>query len=225
MKLLGLKNIRKIFGFTMRDLAVKLDVSANAINIWENGGGDVPEERLEQLEYFFEVDKELLIKEVHDAKDLMLIELARSRFKINEYQQMIQHDGESINAIIDKVKEQIEGNYWQNLESQSNFESLKTLLEDIIKLYSRVYFDDYDECDSFLREVISAIAEEPEKWEYFRMLWWSLTPSEEMEDECDEDNIIYCSKEDILQKNIRDNVKQLYKLYQYKVGSYIPNEE
>ncbi len=227
MKLLGLKTVRKIFGFTMRDLAKKLNVSANAINIWENGGGEVPENRLDELALFFDIEKEILLKENHNAKDLMLIELARSRYKLEEYRHMIKDDKDSIDNVINIAWEEFakksDETMWRTLEEQGNYESLKSLLTEIIKLYSNIFYDDYDECDDVFRDMIEEISNNTGKWEYFRVLWFTMFPSENMW-ENDEDNIIYCDKADILEQNIRDNVKQLYKLYLYETGKYKPKE-
>lgn len=227
MKLLGLKTVRKTFGFTMRDLAKKLDVSANAINIWENGGGEISENRIEELSLFFDIEKEILLKEKHNAKDLMLIELARSRYKLEEYRLMIIEDKDSVDNVINIAWEEFakESNdtMWRTLEGQGNYESLKSLLTEIIKLYSNIFYDDYDECDDVFRLMIEEISNETEEWEYFRVLWFTMFPSENMW-ENDEDNIIYCDKADILEQNIRDNVKQLYKLYLYETGKYKPKE-
>lgn len=231
MKLLGLKTIRKTFGFTMRDLAKKLNISANAINIWENGGGEVPDSRVEELSNFFGIDKELLLKENHNAKDLMLIEFARSSYKIDEYKEMIINDKDSVDEIIkmswEEFVNQSEPLFWRTLEGQGNYESLKSLLTEIIKLYSNIFYDDYDECDDVFRLMIKEISNKTEEWEYFRVLWFTMFPSENIADEDDEDyedNIINCSKEDILEQNIRYNVKQLYKLYLNKTGKYEPTE-
>lgn len=228
MKLLGLKTIRKTFGFTMRDLAKKLNISANAINIWENGGGEVPDNRVEELSNFFGVDKELLLKENHNAKDLMLMEFARSNYKLDQYKQMIIDDKDSVDNIIgiawEEFTKESDDTFWRTLEGQGNYESLKSLLTEIIKLYSNIFYDDYDECDDVFRMMIEEISNDTEEWEYFRMLWFTMFPSEDMDDKDDDDNIIYCSKEDILEQNIRDNVKQLYKLYLYNTGRYEPKK-
>ena len=83
----------------MRDLAQRIDVSANLINLWERGDVDVPDYRVDNLSNYLGVDKEILFKEKHNTKDLMLIEIARANFKIKEYKSAL--DNESINEIIE----------------------------------------------------------------------------------------------------------------------------
>lgn len=226
MKLNGLKTIRKTFGFTMRDLADKLRVTANAINLWENGGSDVSESRLEQISEFFGIEKELLLKDKFNAKDMMFIEFARSRYKLDEYKGMIKKDDDSIDEIIDMtLKEFVMSShriYWRTLEGQDNFYSLKSLLQDVITIYSDIDFDEYDECDDFLRDIISEIRKDTDLWKKYNLLLYVLQGDEEVES-WEDDFILFSSTEQILKKNIKDNVEQLYKLKLYNEGKYKPD--
>ena len=106
MKLLGLKTVRNIFGLTMRDLARELSVSANAINIWENGGSEVSGNRLEELSNLFGISKELLIKENHSDKELIIIEFSRFNYKLYKYQNL-SDDKEVIDLIYNNVVKNI----------------------------------------------------------------------------------------------------------------------
>ncbi|WP_195979893.1 helix-turn-helix domain-containing protein [Clostridium butyricum] len=227
MQLLGLKQIRKIFGFTMRDLAKLLDVSANAINLWENGGVDVPESRLNQLSIFFDLNKEIFLKNQMNTKDLMHIEFARSRYKMNEYKQLMGYDNKVYDDIVSETKEEYIKDWqktdWETLENRENYICLKTLISKLIKVYSVLNCDDYDDCDSYLREVLDSIVNKSKGWEYFEILWDSLKENCDVEDS-DKDFIIYCEKEDILERNIRKNVYELFKLKKFKDGTYTPEE-
>lgn len=128
MKLLGLKTIRKTFGFTMRDLAKKLNISANAINIWENGGGEVPDSRIEELSNFFGIDKYLLLKEEHNSKDLMLIEVARFKYMLNEYNENSKED------VIDVFNDDIINQYkTENQKLKNELDNLKLNIKKLIE--------------------------------------------------------------------------------------------
>lgn len=72
--MLGLKYIRNTFGLTMKELAEKLNVSANTINLWEKGTMDITEERLIQLENFFKIPKEYFQKELKEEDKLNILE-------------------------------------------------------------------------------------------------------------------------------------------------------
>lgn len=228
MQLLGLKQIRKIFGFTMRDLAKLLDVSANAINLWENGGVDVPESRLNQLSIFFDLNKEIFLKSQMNSKDLMHIEFARSRYKMNEYKQLMGYDNKVYDDVLNETKEEYLKDWqktdWETLENRENYQSLKTLIRKLIKVYSVLDCDDYDDCDSYLREVLDSIVNKSESWRYFEVLWTSLQDNGDLEDN-DEDFIIYCEKKELLERSIRKNVNELLKLKESENGTYIPKDE
>lgn len=85
MKLYGLKNVRNIYGFTMRDLAKRINVSSNLINLWERGDVDVPEYRVDNLSHYLGIEKELLFKENYSDEEMFLIYASMMKFKLKKY--------------------------------------------------------------------------------------------------------------------------------------------
>lgn len=73
----NLKYIRKSFGFTMRDLAKRINVSANAINLWENGDINISETNENKLVELFGIEKQLFYKETLSENDKLVISKAR----------------------------------------------------------------------------------------------------------------------------------------------------
>lgn len=225
MKLLGLKNIRKIYGLTMRDLAKKMNVTANAVNLWESGAVDVPEHRLTDLSRLLKLDKQLFLKENHDVKDLMLIEIARAEYKIDEYKFLIKDDPESIDSIISETEKlmlkKTSDLIFRAKEGEYQYDALKSLLGEIVEAYSKIPFEEYDEFDDLIRAIMREIIDEPDKWKKFGIMYYSLEESEEMY-VLGDDYGIKCKAEDLMKKQIRDNVEQLYKKKLYEEGSYKP---
>lgn len=225
MKLPGLKNIRKIYGLTMRDLAEKMNVTANAVNLWESGAVDVPEHRLTDLARSLMLDKQLFLKESHDVKDLMLIEISRAEFKIDEYKFLIKDDPESINSIIEESEKELDRKVtdliFRAKEGEYQYDALKTLLGEIVEAYSKIPFEEYEEFDDLIRDIMGEIVEKPDKWKKFAIMYYSLVESEEM-DFFGEDYSLKCDVDDLLEKQIRDNIEQLYKMKMYKEGKYKP---
>lgn len=225
MKLVGLKNIRKIYGLTMRDLAKKMSVTANAVNLWESGAVDVPEYRLTDLSKLLGLDKQLFLKDNHDAKDLMLIEIARAEYKIEEYKFLIKDDSESIDSIIDETRKmmtkKISNVMFRAKEGEYQYDALKSLLSKIVEAYSKIPFDEYEEFDDLIRYIIGDIVDEPDKWKKFAIMYYSLEESEKMYG-LGNDYGISCNVKDLMEKQIRDNVEQLYKKKLYDEGKYKP---
>lgn len=216
MKLYGLKNIRNIYGFTMRDLAKRINVSSNLINLWERGDVDVPEYRVDNLSHYLGIEKELLFKENHDIKDLMLIEIARSNFKINEYRDLIEDDKESIKAISEML-------YNAN-ESEFEYQALQSLIEKLIKMYSILDVDEYDEFDDIIRDLIDSMVSDKNKWKRFKIMYESIHGNEDMES-WEDDYSLFCDVEQLLKKQIKDNVEQLFKKEIYdKVENVLENQ-
>lgn len=223
MRLYGLKSVRTIYGFTMRELAKRINVSANAINLWENGDIDVPESRVDNLAYYLQIDKSLLGKEKHDNKDLMLIEIARANFKINEYRALVKKDTGSINSTIVDVLDSISDLTFNVNETEFEYNAVKTLIEKIIKMYSFLDNDEYDEFDDILREIIDNILNDRGEFIKFKTLYYSLSESEDME-LWEEDYGLFCSVEDLLEKQIRDNVDMLLSNKEYVVENVLESQ-
>lgn len=90
MKLYGLKFIRNTFSLTMKELAEKVGVSSNTINLWEKCTLDVTDERVLQLRNIFglravvlgyDFDKE----DENTSRMILAVETARLEYKIKEY--------------------------------------------------------------------------------------------------------------------------------------------
>lgn len=218
MKLYGLKNVRNIYGFTMRDLAKRIDVSANLINLWERGDVDVPDYRVDNLSSYLGVDKELLFKQEHNTKDLMLIEIARANFKINEYKATL--DSESIEDIISKVAE---ANYTAN-ETEFFLNETKHLLTKIVNMYSLLELEEYEEFNDIIENLIDSILNDKEEWEKFKIIYYCKTLSENLE-VYEKDYGVMCSNSEIFEKQIYDALQQLYKIKLYELGKYEPNAD
>lgn len=225
MKLPGLKNIRKIYGLTMRDLAEKMNVTANAVNLWESGAVDVPEHRLTDLARLLMLDKQLFLKESHDVKDLMLIEISRAEFKIDEYKFLIKDDPESINSIIEESEKELDRKVtdliFRAKEGEYQYDALKTLLGEIVEAYSKIPFEEYEEFDDLIRYIMRDIVDEPDKWKKLAIMYYSLDEDEDMYG-WEDDYGIFCSGKQLMEKQIKDNVEQLYKKKLYDEGSYRP---
>ena len=217
MKLYGLKNVRNIYGFTMRDLAQRIDVSANLINLWERGDVDVPDYRVDNLSNYLGVDKEILFKEKHNTKDLMLIEIARANFKIKEYKSAL--DNESINEIIHKVAE-VE--YNAN-ETEFFLQGTEYLLTKIVNMYSLLDLEEFEEFSDILEILIDNILEDKNEWEKFKIMYYCKTLSEDLET-YEDDYGVFCSKEEIFEKQIHDALDQLYKIKLYEQEKYEDDE-
>lgn len=226
MKLLGLKNIRKIYGLTMRDLAGKMNVTANAVNLWESGAVDVPEYRLTDLSALLRLDKQLFLKETHNVKDLMLIEIARAEYKIDEYKFLIKDDPESIDSIISESEEFISSKttdlIFRAKEGEFHYDALKTLLSEVVEAYSKIPFEEYDEFDDLIRAMLDDIVDEPDRWKKFAIMYYSMVEDDSMY-VLGDDYGLSCEVEDLMRKYIRDNVEQLYKRQLYNEGKYKPS--
>lgn len=223
MRLCGLKNVRTIYGFTMRELAKRIKVSANAINLWENGDIDVPESRVDNLACYLQIDKSLLGKEKHDNKDLMLIEIARANFKINEYRALMKDDVDSINSTIEGVIGSISDLTFNANETKFEYDAVKALIEKIIKMYSFLDIDEYDEFDNILREIIDDVLDDRDKFIKFKTLYYSLSESEDME-LWEDDYGLFCSVQELLEKQIRDNVDMLLSNKDYFVKDVLESQ-
>lgn len=219
MKAMGLKNIRKAFGFTMRELATELDVTANAINIWENGGVDISEGRLETLSGFFGLEKELFIKENHGIRDMMIIEHARAAYKIEKYKSALNLDFRNI--IEDKELKDVFLHIDMDEESE-NLVVLKTLIKKLLKTYSNLNSREYNEFDDYMRNLLDMVNQsESNGWEKFKVIMDSLTYDEDI-DNWENDYMLFCDAEQLARKQICDNVESLYLKRMYEKGLYKP---
>ena len=202
MKLLGLKNIRNIYGLTMRDLAKRLNVTANAVNLWESGAVDAPEHRLTDLSRLLKIDKQLFLKENHDVKDLMLIEIARAEFKINEYKYLIKDDYKSIDEIIENNIANLTS---KAKEEENNYYDIKDSLGKIVEFYSKISTNEYSKFNSFILGLDNILKDEI-AWKKFLIIYNFLFD--------DKNNIGSSIKiENILKSQIIQNIDLLYKIY------------
>lgn len=85
MKLYGLKNIRTVYGFTMRELGEKINVTSNTINLWEKGSLEATDERACELSHYLGIEKELLFKENYSDEEMFLIYASMMKFKLKKY--------------------------------------------------------------------------------------------------------------------------------------------
>lgn len=159
MKLLGLKKVRETFGFTMRELADKLDVTPNTINLWEKGKIDVTESRITQLYYFFKVSPEILFKEEHSIEELMTIEIARTSFKLEEYREQI----------TDEKKMDEIGNWIVEFNMEDDrMEYFKATVKRLGSLYSRLDWDQYCTFDDNFNELLDLLVDEQNDESWFK---------------------------------------------------------
>lgn len=75
----GLKYIRTRCNISLSELAEIIGVTRQALNSWENGKKDIPEQRREQLASFFGVEKEYF-GEISEEKKKYLLEKAMFRY-------------------------------------------------------------------------------------------------------------------------------------------------
>ena len=75
----GLKYIRTRCNISLSELAEIIGVTRQALNSWENGKKDIPEQRREQLARFFGVEKEYF-GEIPEEKKKYLLEKAMFRY-------------------------------------------------------------------------------------------------------------------------------------------------
>ena len=79
----NLKHIRKMYGLTMRELAMQVGVTANAINLWENQDVKITDKNLNSLADVLKLDKQLLIQENLSNDDLKEISKCKYIYDIN----------------------------------------------------------------------------------------------------------------------------------------------
>lgn len=90
MKLYGLKFIRNTFSLTMKELAEKVGVSSNTINLWEKCTLDVTDERILQLRKIFGLKRAVFAydfdkEDENTSRMILAVETARLEYKIKEY--------------------------------------------------------------------------------------------------------------------------------------------
>ena len=78
----GLKYIRTRCNISLSELAEIIGVTRQALNSWENGKKDIPEQRREQLASFFGVEKEYF-GEISEEKKKYLLEKAMFRYDVS----------------------------------------------------------------------------------------------------------------------------------------------
>lgn len=224
MKLLGLKQIRKIYGLTMRDLAKLLNVSPNTINLWENGDIDVPDERVETIERALGINKILFFSKL-DSRQLMLVELARASYKADEYRRNIILDG-SDEKILEENKKEFEEQFnkinFKIHDRIMDYEDLQDLIRSIIYLYSDAPKSWLEEINEFLFDTVNNLTQYgSDYYEKLKVVTDALWEGEDME--CFGDEYYYeCSVEDYLEKTIRDCVEKLINIKKFKRGKIIP---
>ena len=77
----GLKLIRIMCNFSQTKLAEELHVSRQAINMWENGRKNIPEERKQQLCEFFGISDPLWLDEIDEETKAIICEQPMYRAK------------------------------------------------------------------------------------------------------------------------------------------------
>lgn len=220
MKLLGLKKVREIFGFTMRELADRLEVTPNTINLWEKGKLDVTDVRLSVLVYFFKVvSPEILFKEEHSIEELMQIEIARTTFKLEEYREQITDE---------RKKSDISSWICEfNLE-KDRMEDFKYTVQRLGTIFARLDMDDYCTFDEDINILLDLIIENDSNWYKISILNKCLTDGESLEE-----NIQISNREEyMIDKSngaeaealiiIREKLEALYIKELYNRGEYIP---
>ncbi|NRT88900.1 helix-turn-helix domain-containing protein [Clostridium beijerinckii] len=224
MKLFGLKKVRETFGFTMRELADRLDVTPNTINLWEKGKLDVTDARVSALLYFFKVTPEILSKEEHSIEELIDIEIARSTFKLEEYREQIT-DERKKSEIVDWI-------FKFRLE-EDRMEDFKNTVERLGVIFSRLDLDDYCTFDQDLNELLDLIIENDVNWYKLGILVrclydtdddggvYNITPANR--DEYMIDNLYGAKEEAII--TIREKLEALYIKELYDRGEYTPTWE
>lgn len=222
MKLLGLKKVREIFGFTMRELADRLDVTPNTINLWEKGKLDVTDARLSDLEWFFKVKSEILFKEEHSVEELMKIEIARTSFKLEEYREQITDE---------RKKSEISDWICQfNLE-EDRMEDFKYTVQRLGKLYAELEMEEYCALDESLDILLDLILEDNSNWYKIDILNKCLVDGKSLEE-----NIQIANRDEyMIDKSygaeaealiiIREKLSALYKKELYDRGLYTPTWE
>lgn len=193
----GLTYIRKSFGFTMKDLGEKLDVSANTINLWEKGKLEPTEERIEQLEEFLKLPRELFNKQIFDDDEIFMIENARFNYVITKYKKS-------------KFNRQFVDDYLGEFEKT---EELIYLLDSIIEAHDKLdgwYFAYMVEA---IIQFINSSLQDINNISKLQFLLNSMVYSDE------DPTLKECSKEDLIGFNIR------YLLNQYTELKQPDNEE
>ncbi|WP_035790280.1 helix-turn-helix transcriptional regulator [Clostridium beijerinckii] len=223
MKLLGLKKVREIFGFTMRELADRLDVTPNTINLWEKGKLDVTDGRLSDLEWFFKVKSEILFKEEHSIEELIDIEIARTTFKLEEYRKQITDE---------RKKSEISTWICQfNLE-EDRMEDFKYTVQRLGTIFSRLELSDYCTFDEDLNELLDLIIDNDVNWYKIGILVNCLNG----DDDSGVSNITRANRDEyMIDKSygvkeealitIREKLEALYTKELYDRGEYTPTWE
>ncbi|AGK96766.1 helix-turn-helix domain-containing protein [Clostridium pasteurianum] len=81
----GLTYIRKTFNMSMDDLGKELGVSKQTISNWENGKIQITDDRLLQLEGYFNLNRELFFKDNYTDDEIVEIETRRFQKIMRKY--------------------------------------------------------------------------------------------------------------------------------------------
>jgi transcriptional regulator with XRE-family HTH domain len=137
----GLTYIRKSFGLTMKELGEKIGVSSNTINLWEKGKLKITDQRLKQLEDFFELPGYVFYKKEFDEDELIFIERSRTKYVMNKLQSSKYSENFIANYVeIGIMKPQELEYFLDNLKdcfdklSSNNFMWMMDILNDVIEL-------------------------------------------------------------------------------------------
>lgn len=215
MKLLGLKQVRETYGFTMRELAEKLNVTANTINMWEKGNLEATDERVIELTNFFDIQTFLLLKSNHTSYEKMLIEVSRARYKIDEYKQSLDIDSPEINEELSGLSMDL----W--CEEDTTIDLLGTIRW-VIDIYKNNNIDKYMEFDDVMVNIIELFkSDSKEDIEKFKLMVGAMRLYEDLED-WEDDYMLFCDTEQYIRKSIYDNIEKLYKIKMYKENKYKP---
>lgn len=229
MKLLGLKQVRETFGFTMRELAEKLGVTANTINLWEKGKIDVTDSRLKDIIKFFKVPAEILFTENHTVEDKIYIEIGRCTFKLEEYRKQITDE---------KQKSQIEDFIAELILENDRMDDFKYTVQKLGEIFSKLDREDYCDFNDELNIILNSVIRKDLNWYKLRILVLALfSPGDKdvgdnyvgeligrnnrEEYMLDQDGGI----EDEALLTIREKLEALYIKELYNNGKYIPTWE
>lgn len=141
--MIGLEYIRGLFDLSMQDLADKLGVTANTINLWEKLKMPISEKRANQLKELFHLPEIVFQKELteEDKVKVQQVKLAYAKMEIendisikDRYIVEIEKEVLPKNAIIiDEKYKKLYGKF-EMLLGNSDPKVLEDLLDNLIKM-------------------------------------------------------------------------------------------
>jgi transcriptional regulator with XRE-family HTH domain len=135
----GLKYIRQAFGMTMKDLGEELKVSSNTINLLEKGSMKPTEERLDQLEEFFMIDRNLFFKDQYTEDEVLLIETRRFEKIVGNRNRKNMMSKYSFSKLI------------ENNDKKEDFEAF---VEALNKAYEKLHFGNFIDLMDCLYDIV-----------------------------------------------------------------------